>query len=111
MTMAGQLRIPGTEANATQLRFGGATFDPHHDGPRLARQFGAVRALVLDGEWHTLRELADAIGAPEASVSARLRDLRKPEGGGYIVERRRRGNPANGLHEYRVVIPDEGPSS
>src|SRR5271163_38952 len=40
--------------------------------------------------WLTLHELARLTGYGEASVSAQLRHLRKPEYGGYVVEKRRR---------------------
>jgi hypothetical protein len=82
------------------LGFGGETFDEGRDGERFTLQLGRVRALMLDGKWRTLAEIAEATGYPEASISARLRDLRKPRFGGFQVERRylRRG-----LHEYRVV--------
>jgi hypothetical protein len=43
---------------------------------------------MSDGLYHTLTYLATRIGAPEASVSARLRDLRKPRFGAYIIERK-----------------------
>ena len=84
------------------LPFGGATFDAHDDGERLASLLDRVRELMADGEWRTLREIAVECSGSEAGVSARLRDLRKPAFGGVEVERRRRGEPANGLHEYRV---------
>ena len=70
------------------------------DGDRLGRQLVTVRDLMTDGQWRTLREISDATKAPEASVSARLRELR---GLGSKVERRRRGDPRRGLHEYRVA--------
>jgi len=38
---------------------------------------------------------------PEASVSARLRDLRKEKFGGHVVERRA---VKRGLFEYRVIV-------
>ena len=40
--------------------------------------------------WMTLKELAAKTRYPEASISAQLRHLRKPEFGGYVVEKRRR---------------------
>lgn len=83
-------------------RFDGATFDPVHDSSRLGAQLAAVRQLMGDGLWRTLSEIAAALNAPEASVSARLRDLRKPRFGGFTVIRRRRGEAARGLHEYMV---------
>lgn len=57
---------------------------------------------MLDGVWRTLPEIASAIGAPEASVSARLRDLRKPKFGGFDVGRKARGDASEGLYEYRL---------
>ena len=44
------------------------------------------------------------IWEPQASISARLRDLRKPRNGGYVIERRRRGEAAKGIFEYRMVL-------
>ena len=83
-------------------RFDGETYDRTLDQPRLGRQVLAVLALMQDGHWRTLREIADAVEAPEASVSARLRDLRKARFGRYVVDRRRRGEPSRGLWEYRL---------
>ena len=54
---------------------------------------------MADGQWRTLKEIAAATGAPEASVSARLRDLRNERFGGYAVEREYIGD---GLWRYRV---------
>lgn len=65
----------------------------------LAGQIGRVRDALDDGEWHTLAELAAVAGAPEASVSTRLRDLRLPQYGGHTIENRRR---PDGLFEYRL---------
>ena len=83
------------------LPFGGATYDAERDGKRLGAQFCAVRDYLTAhrGEWVTLTGLSHALGFPEASVSARLRDMRKAEFGGYDVERKyiRRG-----LHWYRL---------
>jgi DNA-binding Lrp family transcriptional regulator len=81
--------------------FGGDTFSEKLDGDRLRRQLYAVRKAMFDNRWRTLKQLSDEVGAPEASVSARLRDLRKKKFGGYIVERQRIPN-GNGLHIYRV---------
>lgn len=82
--------------------FDGETFDASLDHKRLGAQMGAVRALMGDGAWRTLREISLALGEPEASISARLRDLRKVKFGALTVELRRRGEPAEGLFEYRV---------
>jgi hypothetical protein len=53
----------------------GATFDRKLDGKRLNEQTRRVFERMKDGTWRTLREIAAATGDPEASVSARLRDL------------------------------------
>jgi hypothetical protein len=73
------------------------------DHVRLGRQRAAVFAFMADGEWHTLREIAEATGHPEASVSARLRDFRRERHGGHSVLRRRVPD-GNGLHAYQLVV-------
>ena len=84
------------------LHFHGETFDPALDGPRLTSQLEAVRALMIDGLWRSLPYIASVVHGSEAGVSARLRDLRKPQHGRYQVERRRM---FGGLFEYRVLPP------
>lgn len=65
------------------MRFLGSTFDDARDRPRLSRQLKAVHDVMLDGKRRSLRQLADDAGAllerncPEASASARFRDLRR----------------------------------
>jgi hypothetical protein len=81
--------------------FGGDTFDEGLDGDRLRKQLAMVWHVMSDGQWRTLERLSLEAGAPEASVSARLRDFRKPKFGGWIVERQRIPN-GNGLHIYRI---------
>lgn len=83
-----------------ELDFSGATYEPERDRERLSRQLDAVRRAMLDGAWRTLAEIAAAAGAPEASVSARLRDLRKPRFGGWTVQRK---NLGGGTWQYRVA--------
>ena len=84
----------------TDQDFDGATYDPERDGERLHKQLKAVRVALSDHEWHTLYALSIITGAPEASVSARLRDLRKAKNGSHTVERRYAGD---GLWEYRLA--------
>lgn len=76
----------------------GETYQPTRDRERLNRQMKLVYLAMLEGDWHTLHQLAATTGCPEASVSARLRDLRKPRFGAHIIERRYAGH---GLWEYR----------
>ena len=87
---------------AARSRFGGETFDDDLDGARLTGQMGAVWSLMRDGRWRTLNEIAAVTGAPEASVSARLRDLRKDRFGRLEVQRRRCGE--GGTWRYRVIL-------
>lgn len=89
--------------SAPQLAlFDGRTFDPAYDQDRLAHLLGRVWQRMRYGGWFTLKELTQHCGGSEAGCSARIRDLRKPKFGGYVVERRRRGDPKNGLWEYRL---------
>lgn len=70
--------------------------------PGAGRQLALVWDIVRDGQWHTLSELAATLNIPEQSVSARLRDLRKDEHGGWAVRRRRMDS---GKFAYRVGRP------
>ncbi len=79
--------------------FDGETYERDRDKERLTMQLGRVRDLMLDGTWRTLAEISKSADAPESSVSARLRDLRKVKFGSFIVERR---YLADGLWEYQV---------
>lgn len=85
----------------TVRHFDGRTFDLERDGRRLTTQWERVRDLMLDGQWRTLHQIAQALDVPEASASARLRDLRKPRFGGYRVEHENHGG---GTWRYRVLV-------
>lgn len=87
-------------AEESDASFGGATFDPERDEVRLNAQLRRVRDVLDGGDWWYLRQVSAATGDPEASVSARIRDLRKPQFGGHQIEREfvRRG-----LHRYRML--------
>jgi hypothetical protein len=80
--------------------FDGGTYLRQRDHVRLAKQAQAIWDILADGRWHTLAELRERTGYPEASISARLRDLRKPKFGGWTVEHE---NTGRGLWRYRVV--------
>lgn len=84
------------------MEFHGDTFIASRDGLRLSKQYDRVRELVIDGQFRTLAEIAAQVQAPEASVSARLRDLRRA---GYQVDRR---YVRRGLHAYAVRIVASG---
>jgi len=73
------------------------------DHRRLTRQLDVVRAFMVNsGQWHTLAEIERSTGFPQASISARLRDLRKEKFGGFNVERKRL-KENGGTWAYRVV--------
>lgn len=82
--------------------FDGKTYDKSRDRSRLAAQLQLVRFAMSDGRWRTLDLIATLTGAPPASVSARLRDLRKEKFGSFKVERR---YWRDGIWEYRVLKP------
>lgn len=84
----------------------GATYNPMLDGNRLESQLERVIAAVSDGEWHDLGSLVNQCGGTHASISARLRDLRKVKFGGHTVESKRFGDPKSGLWKYRVTFKD-----
>jgi hypothetical protein len=82
------------------MHFNGPAYEPTRDSARLTTQHVKIRELMLDGQWRTLRQIAELTGEPESSISAQLRHLRKPRFGGYTVER---SHIQNGLYEYRVL--------
>ena len=79
------------------IDFSGSTYSKQRDGARLKRQLNAVFEIMLDGQWHSLAELSEKTGAPQASVSARLRQIRSI---GNVVERK---HVTRGLFLYRLV--------
>lgn len=81
----------------------GSTYDRDADRARLNKQALAVYRVMLDHRWHTLAEISARTDAPEASVSARLRDLRKARFGAHTVDRMRCGG---GLWAYRLTDED-----
>ena len=87
-------------------RRGGETFDPYMDTDRLNEQSQRVFRLMRDNQWRALHEIAAITGDPEASISARLRDFRKPRFGSLVVNRRRRNEA--GLWEYQIGPVENG---
>jgi hypothetical protein len=78
----------------------GVTFDPYQDTDRLNKQMHRVFMVMRKEEWRTLGEISALTGDPEASVSARLRDFRKPKFGELTLNRKRVGP---GLFAYQLV--------
>jgi len=87
----------------------GITFDPERDTRPLNKQAQDVWDALMGGEgWLSLRTLAQITTHPEASISARLRDFRKPRFGGHVVEKRR--HPwRERQYVYRLVPRDQCP--
>ena len=70
------------------LRFDGSDYVHKRDGIRLTGQLERVFDVMKNGQWITLRELADRSRCPEASASAQLRNLRKDRFGGFVIEKK-----------------------
>jgi hypothetical protein len=49
-----------------------------------------------------LEEIAIVTGDGESSISAQLRNLRKPQFGSFVITRRPRGDRDHGLFEYHL---------
>ena len=79
--------------------FKGSDFNEELDGKRLRGQIGRIYNLMKDSKWRTLGEIEQGTGDPQASISAQLRNLRKPPLN-HIVQKQRR---VGGLWEYRLV--------
>jgi hypothetical protein len=74
------------------------------DRDRVKGQGARVLALMEDGRWRTLAEIAGpCFPCSQTSASARLRDLRKQELGGWTVDRRLRFKDVLGLWEYHIA--------
>jgi hypothetical protein len=72
-----------------------------------AKQRMNVMSVMKDGKFRTLFELDRELRNRGSvylttSISARLRELRNPAFGGWIVERRRREGSSERTFEYRV---------
>lgn len=84
-----------------ERRFLGDTYEAQQDCRRLTKQLLSVWR-VFDrhrDEWLTLSHIAQEAGCPEASASARYRDLKRPAFGAWPMQRDRR---PGGLHVYRM---------
>jgi len=83
--------------------FDGKTYEPEHDRARLSTQLDRVKDYMKDQEWHDIEEIRNIAGGTSQSISARIRDLRKPKFGGWVIDRRRVGNKKRGLFQYRMT--------
>lgn len=88
----------------TALDFDGPAYSPEFDRERLTGQLGRIVDTMEDQAWRTLEEIREETGDPEASISAQLRHLRKPRFGSHTVNKRRRGDPKQGIYEYQLIL-------
>lgn len=89
--------------------FDGETFCPERDEQRLTSLMERVYTFMADGEWRTLSEISRACRGSEASVSARLRDLRKEKfADKYPNHGVERARVSVGLYNYRVLMNEQG---
>ena len=84
--------------------FNGADYLPERDWTRLTTQVGRVFNCMHDKQWRTLREISNATGDPEASISAQLRHLRKERFGAHTVNRK---HINRGLYKYQLIATAE----
>jgi len=72
--------------------------------PTPGTQLARVLNLMLDGEWRSPAEIAQATGDRVSSITSRIRDLRLAVYGGRHIESRKR-DITQQVWEYRLVIP------
>ena len=82
----------------------GPAYSKEKDGKRIAKQIDAIKDYMLSVGWKTLAEIEEALGYPQASISAQLRHLRKERFGSYQVDKQRT-KPKGGTWMYRVRKP------
>lgn len=87
----------------SDMRFNGPDYIPEFDQDRLTGQVLRVWTLMKDQQWRTLQEIEVLTGDPQASISAQLRHLRKDRFGNHLINKRRRGEPHQGLFEYQLL--------
>jgi len=94
--------------------FGGAAYEPSLDRARLSVQVERIRGFMLGVEWRSLREIKIALENihaptlfPEASISAQLRNLKKPPYFYRLMKRRRVGihGAGGGIWEDKLLPP------
>ena len=90
------------------LSFDGNCYDKEHDQKRLTGQllkvYECMKNTINNNRWYTLAEIEYMTGAPAASASAQLRNLRKDRFGGHTINKRPRGDRSGGLFEYSMEV-------
>ena len=86
--------------------FHGAGYDKQKDHDRLSGNMRKVYDVMADHQRHTLREISERTGVPEASASACLRTLRNQYG--YVIDKERVGHEAAGTWQYWIAAGGMG---
>jgi hypothetical protein len=93
---------------------GAQNYDVAMIGARAQTQMEVIRDVLLSSAecarsqegsgsgWLTLGEIAELTAYSETSISAQLRNLRKPKFGGYAIEKRWRRRRGGAQWEYRM---------
>src|SRR5688572_12420258 len=91
-------------------KFHGADFVESRDQSRLERQIDRIFNVMKDGVWRSVDEIAEltkdettGFAYKATSISAQLRNLKKPENGSHTLNRRHEGN---GFYRFQI-IPSE----
>lgn len=74
------------------------------DDVRLTKQQDSIYQYMKDGKWYSLQQIEQATGHPQASISAQLRNLRKPKFGGHQVITRHITGTGRGNYEYQLTL-------
>lgn len=107
-------------SSVSRRTFAGSVYQPRHDRARLAVQIERIRGYMVGGQWRTLREIKASLETlyapsvfPESSISAQLRNLKKPPYSLQLLKRRRVGvhGPGAGIWEYRLLPPMQIPKA
>ena len=75
--------------NQPAPEFDGAVYNSTRDRERLTGQLHSIFMLMSDGNYRTVNEIHEQLGYPHASISAQLRNLKKPKFGGHGLEKKR----------------------
>lgn len=83
-------------------KFDGA-YVTKEDDARLTAQQQVIFDFMSDGNWKTLRAIANETNYPETSISAQLRNLRKKKFGNHVVNTRHIKGTGRGNYEYQLI--------
>jgi len=67
-------------------------------------QLKEIFDIMTDGKWRTIDQLAAITGIHTQSISARLRDYRKPQFGNHTVNKRPLKHTPALIFEYQLIL-------